>query len=110
MQYKERVPGELFTGEHYLGRPADVTDRIVRRRVALLENYPGFTGKQYDHLDIGCGNGASMFLLSQKMRSCLGIDIVNDYEQDINDYLKKNNIANCRFQCVDIAKDISSLG
>lgn len=109
MQYKERVPDELFTGEHYLGRPADITDKIVRRRVALLEKYPGFTGKQYDLLDIGCGNGASMFLLSQKMRSCLGIDIVDDYEQDINDYLERNNISNCRFQCVDIEKDVSSL-
>ena len=46
MQYKERVPDELFTGEHYLGRPADITDKIVGRRIALLEQYPGFAGKQ----------------------------------------------------------------
>ena len=110
MQYKERVPGELFNEqEHYLGRPADITDKIVIRRISLLEQYPAFTGTQYTHLDIGCGNGAAMFLLSQKMKSCVGIDIVNDYEQDINDYLKKNDISNCRFQCVDIEKDISPL-
>ncbi len=109
MQYKERVPDELFTGEHYLGRPADITDKIVGRRISLLEQYTGFTGKQYTHLDIGCGNGASIFLLSKKMKSCVGIDIVNDYEQDINQYLTQNKITNCRFQNVDIETDISPL-
>ncbi len=109
MQYKERVPDELFDKDHYLGRPADVTDKIVSRRIHVVEQFPRFTGKQYTHLDIGCGNGATLFLLSQKMKSCLGIDIVHDYEQDINDHLQKNNITNCRFQCVDIEKDTSSL-
>lgn len=109
MQYKERVPDELFDQAHYLGRPADLTDKIVSRRIHLVEQFPGFTGKQYTYLDIGCGNGASMFLLSAKMGSCLGIDIVNDYGQDINDYLQKSNIVNCRFQCVDLEKDISQL-
>lgn len=109
MQYKERVPDELFSGTHYLGRPADVTDKIVTRRIELLTQFPGFTGRQFTHLDIGCGNGASMFLLSQKMKSCLGIDIVNDYEQDISNYLKQHNITNCTFQCVDIERDTSTL-
>ncbi len=109
MQYKERVPDELFEQEHYLGRPADVTDKIVSRRIELIEQFPDFTGKAYSLLDIGCGNGASMFILSQKMRECVGIDIVDDYEHSINDHLTKNNMTNCRFQCVDIEKDISSL-
>lgn len=110
MQYKQRVPDELFDeGAHYLGRPADVTDKIISRRVEIISNYPGFTGKEYTHLDIGCGNGATMFLLSQKMKSCLGIDIVNDYESEINQYLLDHVITNCRFKCVDVEKDISQL-
>lgn len=110
MQYKERVPDELFDEQsHYLGRPADVTDKIISRRVDIVTDYPNFTGKQYTHLDIGCGNGATLFLLSPKMKSCLGIDIVNDYEQEINQHLAKHAITNCRFQRVDVEKDISSL-
>lgn len=110
MQYKERVPDQLFDEQsHYLGRPADVTDKIISRRIDVVSNYPEFTGKQYTHLDIGCGNGATMFLLSSKMKSCVGIDIVNDYEQDINQYLQQHDITNCRFQCVNIETDISQL-
>lgn len=107
MHYKERVPDELFSENHYLGRPADIADKIVSRRVRLLEQYPGFTGKEFTHLDIGCGNGASMFLLANQMKSCLGIDIVDDYEEDIKNYLQSNGITNCRFQTIDIEKDIS---
>lgn len=111
MQYKERVPGELFNAdEHYLGRPADVTDKIITRRIEIVEQYPGFNGKGYTHLDIGCGNGATMFIMSGKMKSCLGVDIVDDYEQEINTYLQKNKIGNCSFKCVDIEKDISPIG
>lgn len=111
MQYKERVPQELFDkDEHYLGRPADVTDKIITRRIELVEAYPGFTGKHYTHLDIGCGNGATLFILAQKMKSCLGIDIVDDYEASIKTYLKQHGITNCDFQCVDIEKDISPIG
>jgi len=109
MQYKERVPDELFEQEHYLGRPADITDKIVSRRIQIIEQFTGFTGSAYSLLDIGCGNGASMFILSKKMKECVGIDIVDDYEYAINDYLTKNIIANCRFQCVDIEKDSSPL-
>lgn len=111
MHYKERVPEKLFNEEaHYLGRPADVTDKIVTRRIQIVEQYPAFMGKEYTHLDIGCGNGATMFILSGKMKSCLGVDIVSDYEEAIHEYLGRHHITNCGFKCVDIEKDISPIG
>jgi len=75
-KYEKRIPEELFqTDGHYLGRPADFNDRIVKRRIRLVENIPGFLGKYLSLLDIGCGNGASMFLLSNAMQRCIGIEI-----------------------------------
>ena len=62
MRYEQRVPEKLFEEDgHYLGRPADFSDRIVERRINLVNGITGFTGKNLSLLDIGCGNGASMF-------------------------------------------------
>ena len=61
MRYSDRVPDELIREGHYLGRPADFTDKIILRRVRLVKQIPGFCGKEYDMLDIGCGNGSLLW-------------------------------------------------
>ena len=74
MQYKDRVPEELFKEDgHYMGRPADFEDRIIQRRLNLVNKIENFTGNDLTLLDIGCGNGASMFGLSNKMKYCLDL-------------------------------------
>ena len=108
MGYKENIPKELFDdGGHYMGRPADFDSGLVARRVRFVENIEGFVGNDYSLLDIGCGNGASMFLLSKKMKYCVGIDINNDNEDEFNRYKKEYNIENCEFRVLDIVKNKS---
>ena len=103
MSYKERVPKELFKDDgHYLGRPADFSDRIISRRIRLVEEIEGFTDKGLSLLDIGCGNGASMFLLADKMKKCVGIDVTDEHRAEFNNYKRVNNIENCEFRMVDI--------
>ena len=47
-KYDKRIPEELFDEDgHYLGRSADFNDKIVRRRLRLVESIPNFTGKDY---------------------------------------------------------------
>lgn len=106
MHFKERVPDALFdsTG-HYLGRPADFDDKIVKRRLHLVKNIPNFIGKDFTLLEIGCGNGASMFGLHDKMKECLGIDITDEHLSAFNKYKDKNNIVNCEFLLLDIEKN-----
>ena len=70
-----RVDETLFEGEHYLGRPADHTDKIITRRVELVKQIPGFCGKNLTLLEIGCGNGATLLLMSDSMKECLGVDV-----------------------------------
>ena len=63
MSLQDRVPKELFKEDgHYLGRPADADDKIIHRRVKLTRDVPGFLNKDKSLLEIGCGNGATMFL------------------------------------------------
>lgn len=105
MKYKERIPEELFQDDgHYLGRPAAFHDRIIQRRLNLVEAIPNFTGKDLSLLEIGCGSGASLFMLSAKMKTCVGLEITNEYEAEFNDYKTKQGIQNCTFQVADVVE------
>jgi 2-polyprenyl-3-methyl-5-hydroxy-6-metoxy-1,4-benzoquinol methylase len=103
MRHEERIPKSLFQEDgHYLGRPADFDDRIVLRRIRLIEKIPNFIGKDYTLLDIGCGNGASMFLICNKMKYCVGVEITKEHQEEFNLYKKENKIDNCEFRIVDV--------
>ena len=102
MRYSDRVPTDLVRDGHYLGRPADFTDKIITRRVNLVKQIPGFCGKEFELLDIGCGNGASTFLLSQEMKSCLGIDVEATHQPEFENYKKEHKISNCTFKLHNI--------
>ncbi len=102
MRYEDRVPDELVRDGHYLGRPADFTDKIITRRVNLVKQIPGFCGKAYDLLDIGCGNGASSLLLAAEMKSVLGIDVESTHQPEFEAYKKAHQISNCDFKLHNI--------
>ncbi len=102
MRFEDRIPDELFKGDHYLGRPADFDDKIVHRRVALVREIPGFTGKDLNLLDIGCGNGASMFLLANEFKYCLGLEVETAHQDSFEHYKKQHHINNCNFRIFDI--------
>jgi len=103
VKYKESIPKELFsTDGHYLGRPFDFDSRFVKRRIRLVKNILNFTGKEYSLLDIGCGNGASIFLMSPYMKECVGYDIIKAHEEEFVNYKTANKISNCRYETVDV--------
>ncbi len=89
-----RVDETLFEGEHYLGRPADQTDKIISRRVELVKDIPGFCSKQLDLLEIGCGNGATLLTLAPEMKSCLGVDVF-DHTAEFKILKSERRLTNC---------------
>ena len=105
MRYANRVPKALIKDGHYLGRPADFTDKIVVRRINIVKQIPNFCGKEYELLDIGCGNGASTFKLASEMKSCVGIDMESTHKPEFESYKKEHQINNCTFQLCDIEKE-----
>jgi len=103
MRYQERIPSTLFDEKgHYLGKPANFNDKIILRRLNLVNKIPNFTGTDLKLLDIGCGNGASMFGLHHKMKSCVGVDITDKHLPEFTQYRLENNIKNCEFLVLDI--------
>ena len=107
MRYQERIPEALFNDEgHYLGRPADFNDKIIRRRLNLVERIPNFTGKHLTLLEIGCGNGATMFGLYTQMKNCVGLEITDEHLSEFNKYCSAHHINNCEYLVLDIEKNI----
>jgi cyclopropane fatty-acyl-phospholipid synthase-like methyltransferase len=90
-----RVDETLFEGEHYLGRPADHTDKIITRRVELVKQIPGFCGKNLTLLEIGCGNGATLLLMSDSMKECLGVDVYEGHKKVFEQVKAERGITNC---------------
>lgn len=99
-----KVDETLFTGEHYLGRPADSTDKIITRRVGLVKAIPGFCDKNLELLEIGAGNGATLLLMSNEMKSCLGIDIF-DHTAEFKKTRDEQGITNCDIIIRDIEQE-----
>jgi 2-polyprenyl-3-methyl-5-hydroxy-6-metoxy-1,4-benzoquinol methylase len=109
MNYEQRVPEELIKEGHYLGRPADLDDKIIKRRVELVKKFPGFCGRDLELLDIGCGNGASMFLLAPEMKFCLGVEIEATHLEEFKKYKEQLAIGNCSYVIKDIeTEDLGS--
>lgn len=88
------VDKTLFEGEHYLGRPADSTDKIITRRVELTKAIPGFCNKNLSLLEIGCGNGATLLLMADEMKECYGVDIF-DHTAEFEKEKAAKGITNC---------------
>jgi len=109
MKAKNRIPDKLFSKDgHYFGKPADFRDRIIQRRIRLVEQIPDFVGKEYDLLDIGCGNGASMLCLANKMKSCTGYEMVAEHQSEFEAFQQKIDAKNCQFLLFNIEKDTLS--
>ncbi|MBU6324519.1 MAG: methyltransferase domain-containing protein [Bacteroidetes bacterium] len=94
----ERVPEHLFNESHYLGRPADADDLIIRRRVELARAWEGFCNPQENLLEIGCGNGASLMLLHRDFHACLGVELFPEHEQVFQQLKARYKAEHCNFQ------------
>lgn len=91
--------------KHHLGKPAEFDHKIIKRRVNLVKTIEGFCGKNLELVDVGCGNGASLFKLSEEMKSCTGIEIFEGHKKAFENYKKQNQIKNCEFKLLNIEKE-----
>lgn len=104
MSNTQRVDKELFRDEHYLGKPADDEDKIISRRINVLERYPEFFNKTLSCVEAGCGSGATITRLSNRFKQTLGIDIF-DYSNEFDIQKNKNGAQNSAFKKVDLENE-----
>ncbi len=88
-----------------LGQPAEQDDLIVSRRVNLTKQIPDFCNEEMTLADVGCGNGASTFLLASGFKKVVGLEVVSAYEKEFNEIKKSRDITNCVFRIFNLDQD-----
>jgi 2-polyprenyl-3-methyl-5-hydroxy-6-metoxy-1,4-benzoquinol methylase len=107
MSNTTRVDKALFEEDHYLGKPADDTDRIITRRIEVLEKSPNFFGAELNLVEVGCGSGATINRLASRFHHCLGIDIF-DYSSSFEISKAKYHAVNSSFRHIDLELEVPS--
>jgi cyclopropane fatty-acyl-phospholipid synthase-like methyltransferase len=102
MANTDRIDTSLFEGAHYLGKPADFSDKIISRRVDLTLAVNGFAGKDLDLVEIGCGNGASMILLAPYFKTIDGLEYFEGHQREFEQLKNNYQRANLSFEKKDI--------
>ncbi|MHA4844303.1 class I SAM-dependent methyltransferase [Flavitalea antarctica] len=104
MANTDRVDKSLFRDTHYLGKPADDVDKIITRRINILNQYPDFFDKNADLIEVGSGSGATITRVAHRFRSALGIDIF-DYSDPFKEQQVKNNDQLSTFRKLDLENE-----
>lgn len=104
MSNTNRVDKDLFRDKHYLGKPADDVDKIISRRINILERYPQFFDAGTDLIEVGSGSGATITRLANRFRSALGIDVF-DYSASYREQQQKNNDHTSSFKKLDLEQE-----
>ena len=98
----DRVDKSLIDGGHYLGKPADANDLLVRRRIGLVRQIPGFLGKDQTLVEIGCGNGNTCLPLAKEFASVHGLEYTEVHKSPFLDLQKELGVENGQFYTWDI--------
>lgn len=90
------------------GKPAEFDNLLVRRRVRIVETFGGFLASGLRILDFGCGNGATMFEICDRVLHVDGIDISEANRQLFEQKKQERNAQNCAFILQDV-QDIDGM-
>ena len=85
-----------------LGKPAEIDDFIITRRINILRSHNKFFNNTKSLLDIGCGNGGSLFKIYPHFKSYHGVDIVDENIITIQSSINSKNLKNCTASIHDI--------
>lgn len=103
------VDKSRFKDGHYIGLPADYNDLFVRTRAQLVKEIPDFCDSSATLVDVGCGNGNTVFLLAPYFNKCVGLDIFPENEKVFNQEKEAIGCTNCEFLLKNIEEADSSL-
>ncbi len=98
------VDKNRFDGDIYLGLPASFNDKIIIRRINLINQIQNFYDKDLDLVEVGCGNGATLLRVTDKFNSAIGYDISPLNQPEFENNKKVLNITNASFKLMDIEK------
>ena len=104
MSNTDRVDKSLFEDAHYLGKPADSNDLLVKRRIRILSRFEGFFDKNARLVEIGCGNGNTLLQIADKFKHCYGLEYAAVHQTEFESLQHQLKVSNAEFQTWDIMK------
>lgn len=99
------IDHSLFKEDHYLGKPADTTDKIISRRINILSNYPEFFGTDLSLIEVGCGSGATINKLAHAFDHCIGVDVF-DYSKQFEQLKNSLHAVNAEFRLLNLEEQL----
>ena len=102
MSNTSRVDKSLFEESHYLGKPADSNDLLVKRRIRILEKFEGFFNQEATLVEIGCGNGNTILQISNQFKHSYGLEYAAVHETEYTQLKADLQVENSEFQVWDI--------
>ncbi len=102
MSNTSRVDKSLFEENHYLGKPADSNDLLVKRRIRILDQFEGFYDKQSTLVEIGCGNGNTVLQISNNFSHTYGLEYAEVHQTEYNELKSDLQVSNSEFLVWDI--------
>ncbi len=109
MANTKRIDKNLFDAEHYLGKPAADDDRIVSRRIDVLNDYPLFFGESLSCIEVGCGTGATLTRVANRFARAVGLDIY-DYAEAFNRQKERCQLPRAEFRKMDLEQELPEDG
>ncbi len=95
------IDHSLFEEDHYLGKPADNTDKIVGRRISILQQNKDFFSTSLSLIEIGCGSGATINRVASQFRKGLGVDVF-DYAASFEAEKTATGASNTEFRKMNL--------
>lgn len=105
MSNTSRVDKNLFENEHYLGKPATDDDRIISRRIEVLDDYPPFFGNTLSCIEVGCGTGATIARVAGRFGKTIGVDIY-DYAAAFEQQQQRYGSVEAEFRKMDLEQEL----
>lgn len=105
MANTNRIDRNLFDEAHYLGKPAADDDRIISRRIEVLNEYPLFFGKTLSCIEVGCGTGATLTRVAERFGKAVGVDIY-DYAETFAQQKERQQAPHAEFRQMDLEQEL----
>lgn len=100
----DHIPEKLFEEDHYLGKPAEIDQKIIQRRLAIAKRMDGFFDADEICIEIGCGNGASTLRMAEHFRKVIALEYFEGHQTVFNELKDKWNVQNADFVAWNIEK------
>lgn len=102
MSNTSRVDKTLFESDHYLGKPANSDDLLVRRRIDLVKLFPGFLDQGLSLVEIGCGNGNTVVPMAKYFKDAMGLEYAAVHGAEFEKLKRAEGAQNANFVAWDI--------